>query len=598
MKSLVGLLEYLLLDCGRRSGARVHRDVETLRARARDEGDSFITITLPTFCRDFERCLDTGWVVPGLFLSFGKEKSGIPKFLSGFLHHVFLPNGVLRSQPSIDCIRFVRQICLFGKKLQRPCSEERELDAIEAYKRCEDEISPPEGYLWEIFRQVAAILLADFSRDGERILRSLIPRHGPGATEEHISGNQKWRFSRWTHRLEEVGFTYNRFGRAVPWHSPCLPDPSEEEWPEFVESGAEKPVRVVFVPKTLKTPRVIAVEPVVMQYAQQALKDVLVRYLERNRFTAGHVNFTDQNVNQALAKSASASRQLATLDMAEASDRVGLAHAIGMFESVPEFLALVLACRSLRARLPNGEILTLKKFASMGSAMCFPVEALVFFTSIIASRLVRAKRPVTPHYVHWYGRDVYVYGDDLIVPADEAPATCDDLESLGFKVNRHKSFWSGNFRESCGVDAFDYQEVTPVYLRRDVPTSRGDAPGIVSAVATCNQLHSAGYWQTATALRRAVENILGPLPRMPQNSPAIAWWHDSEMLPPRRWNRDLQRFQYRVFIPVSPRVDDPLDGWPALAKCFRLIGLSEVVEPQHLDRSPARYRLTLKRSWV
>lgn len=601
MKSLVGLLAYLLQDCGRRSGCPVDRDVKTLRSRAEHEGDSFITITLPTFARDFERCLSLGRVVPGAFLSFGKDRTGIPRFLSGFLHHVFGDDGVLLPTPSIDCIRFVRQICRFGQKLERPCSKERVNKAVDSYRSCDDEIAVPESHLWETFCAVGAVLTAALPQDREDILSSLVPSHGPGATQEHILGNQKYVFQRWHQRLEDVGFTYNRFGRAVPATiTDGKPELAEDEvWPVFVEPGAEAPVRVVFVPKTLKTPRVIAVEPVCMQYAQQGISKMLVRFLERNRFSGGHLNFRDQSVNQALAKTASKDCKLATLDMAEASDRVSVAHVEGLLKHNPVLRELVLACRSTSAELPNGDVISLKKFASMGSALCFPLEALVFFTSIIASRVRRAKRPVNARTVYSFSRDVYVYGDDLIVPADEAPAICDDLESLGFKINRHKSFWTGKFRESCGSDCYDNEHVTPVYMRRDLPTSREDVPGLLSAVATCNQLHSAGYWRVAAAFRKAVEQHLGRLPQMPQDSPAIAWWHHSDVLPRTRWNRHLQRVETRLWVTTTPKALDPLEGYPALAKCLRLIGLPpEARDDEHLDRSPRRYSVTLKRSWV
>jgi len=78
VKSLVELLELLVLDCARKSGAALSRDVVTLRDRVSHEGDSFITITLPAFCADFEKSLALGRVAPGAWLSFGKQSSGVP----------------------------------------------------------------------------------------------------------------------------------------------------------------------------------------------------------------------------------------------------------------------------------------------------------------------------------------------------------------------------------------------------------------------------------------------------------------------------------------------------------------------------------------
>ena len=593
------------------------RDVKTLRARAKDEGDSFITITLPEFCRDFERSLAEGRLSPGAFPRFKKWKStGMPAFLRGFLSQIFAHDGSLLATPSIDCIRFVRQICLFGKKVERPCSDERESAAIEAYKRCDDEVAVPSGPLWDMFKRVARILIRDLPLDRESLMASVVPQHGPGATQERLTGNSKWRFTKWHRRLDMVGLTHRfcMWGHTEEYdlymheHSGQFP-----ESPSLVEPEDEKPVRVVFVPKTLKTPRVIAVEPVCMQFAQQGLMRVLVRLLSRSRLTAGHVNFTDQSVNQALALEGSGTGQTASLDMSEASDRVGVAHVQGLLASHPDFLEMVLASRSMRAELPNGEVLTLKKFASMGSALCFPIEALVFFTSIIASRLLRAGVYPTEQSVYSFGRSVHVFGDDLIVPADEAPAICDDLEALGFKVNRHKSFWTGKFRESCGSDCYDNELVTPVYLRRDLPTNRKDATGILSCLSTANQLQEAGYWVAATALRSVVTSCLGYLPQVPHGSPALGWNTHSECVLRRRWNRHLQRVEYLAWTTVSLSVDDPLDGYAALAKCFRRVGkslnegdlsailsgrLSLEAAPDHLEVSSRPYSLALKRRWV
>jgi len=601
VKSLVGLLEDLLLDCGRKSGAPVHRDVKTLRARVDHEGDSFITITLPAFCSDFERSLELGAVGPGLFAGFAKRQSGIPAFLQGFLSRVFDKNGILRSDPSVDCIRSVRQICLFGKKILRPCSDARLKDAIDGYVRCDDEVAMPEGQLPRYFEKVAAIIMADLRLADVVFETAFMPKHGPGATQEHISGNAKWRFLTWHSRLDASGIEFQKFARGTQMpHEPDVDDPQ----PALVEPEAEPPVRVVFVPKTLKTPRVIAVEPVCMQFAQQGLKDILVQLIERSPLTAGHVNFTNQCVNQEIAFSSSSNRRLATLDMKEASDRVGLSHVEALLKSVPGFRDKVMASRSARAKLPDGREVDLRKFASMGSALCFPIEALVFYTSIIACRIWRAGRFPTRRLVSKFSRDVFVYGDDLIVPADEAPTICDDLETFGFRVNRRKSFWTGKFRESCGADAYDGELVTPVYLRRDVPADRRDVNGLLSTIATANQLFQAGYWRCATALQNAVEHILGKLPRVDPDSPAIGWHHHSDVVPRRRWNRALQRLEHLCFVPETPREDDPLEGYPALAKCFRILRhrrdplVPHELDEEHLETSPRPYSLALKRRWV
>jgi len=552
-----------------------------------------------------------------MFLAFGKTHSGIPEFLQGLLCHVFDGDGSLRDEPSVDCIRLVRQICLFGKKIERPCSQERVLDATARFKSVDGEVAERlEGPLFEAFQQVAKVLMDSCTGlKNDDVLSSLVPKHGPKATREHISGNQKWYFKRWHQRLDEAGFTYWRFGCHS--HLSEASDIDENlvdflayalnlELPDFVEPGCEEPVRVVFVPKTQKTPRVIAVEPVCMQYAQQALKQLLVDELNSSPLTSGRINFRNQSINQDLALQGSNDGQLATLDMSDASDRVSLAHVEAALAGVPIFRSLALASRSMRAELPSGDIVTLRKFASMGSALCFPIEALVFFTSIIASRAVRGGCHINAQTVRSLGRDVYVYGDDIVVPSNEAPAICDDLESLGFRVNRHKSFWNGKFRESCGADCYDGELVTPVYLRRDLPANREDVSGLLSAVSTCNQLSLLGFRKTAAAMREAVEAIVGKLPQTPEDNPAVGWHFHSEVVPKRRWNDAEQHFENRVLVAIPPRDDDALTGLAALAKCFSRIrgflvdplGSIGAADQEHLETSPRPYSLTLKRRWV
>jgi hypothetical protein len=594
MKSLVSLLVHLLQDESRRCDVPVTRDVETLRRRCRHEGDSFITITLAAYCAGFERSLDEGRLVPGSFGPFGALATGTPKFLQGFLYRVFdKETGDLLAAPAVDCIRAVRQICLFGKKVVRPCTPARLKAATQAYVDCDESVElSPTGKLWDRFGAVADILISDIAL-GEDVLDEITPDHGPGATQEGVLGNAKWRFETWFKRLDDVGITFQRFAKGI---SSEAPDDSCK--PETLEPEDEPPVKVVFVPKTLKTPRVIAVEPVCMQFVQQGLARYLVGQIERSSLCRGRVNFRDQGVNQDLALRASADGSLATMDMSEASDRVSMAHYQRLFASHPQFRGLVDACRSMRAKLPDGRIIPLRKFASMGSALCFPVEALVFYTSIIASRLVRAGHYPTRAAVHKMSRAVYVYGDDLIVPADETSAIREDLEALGFKVNIRKSFGKGKFRESCGMDAYDGEAVTPTYLRRDVPTNRGDASGIVSTVATANQLYQLGLYKTAAALRKAVEDLIGTLPTVRATSPAVGWHATHSMwLPPTRWNKRLMRWEHLVWVPTTPRLSDPLEGEAALSKCYRKIG-SPSIDREHLEMTPRRYALALKRSWV
>jgi len=623
VKSLVDLLCLIISDVEMVAGADLSRDVKTLRDRVAHEGDSFVTITLPAFCQDFERCLDNGRVGPGMWVSFKKLPSGIPAFLQGLLSNVFDPSGSLRTYVSVDCIRAVRQICLFCKKVEDPCSNTRLQAAADAFVQCDSEIVCPNDQLWRWYGIVADIVISEMPHLQDVVFDLLRPKHGPGQTRERILGNQKWRFRRWHKRLEDAGFTIRRFARG----SSSDPHPDEGYVPPLlVEPQDEHPVRVVFVPKTQKSPRVIAIEPVCMQYAQQALKALLVEGIDSSPYTRNHVNFTDQSVNQKWARIGSSGGNYATLDMSEASDRVGFWHAERLFHKSPVFWSLVEAARTRTAGLRDGRLVTLQKFASMGSALCFPVESLVFFVSIIASRLWRAGKFPTRQNVHFYGRSVYVYGDDLIVPADEASTVSADLETLGFKVNRRKSFWSGNFRESCGLDAYLGECVTPTYLRRRLPDNRGDVSRVLSNVATANQLYHTGYRRTATAIREAVERAAGRFPVLrddtalrlfldsrrksrpdPPKTAAVGWtWGDCPHVK-TRWCRKLHRRETYTWVATQADQPDAISGDAALAKALFTCGSSFLALPlddlsatreDHLEVSSRPYALKLKRRWV
>jgi len=101
------------------------RDLETIRSRVKDQGISFLTITLPNFYKDFEASLEAGYVDSTSFRSFRKHGS-LPSFLKGMTSLIFdretgriydnKTNPFASDVPSvIDC---VRQICLAFTNLE------------------------------------------------------------------------------------------------------------------------------------------------------------------------------------------------------------------------------------------------------------------------------------------------------------------------------------------------------------------------------------------------------------------------------------------------------------------------------------------------
>nr|QDH88748.1 MAG: RNA-dependent RNA polymerase [Leviviridae sp.] len=197
---------------------------------------------------------------------------------------------------------------------------------------------------------------------------------------------------------------------------------------------------VTFVPKSAKTDRPIAVEPRWNMFFQKGVG----RYI-RNRLKHFGVNLDFQGLNQALAIYSSRTGKYATLDLASASDTVSMEVVQAL---LPEpWLTLLASLRSGGYKL-DGLWSRYEKWSSMGNGYTFELESLLFWA--LCSSI---------------DDDIAVYGDDLIVPTESYDSIVRLLDFCGFKVNTEKSYSSGYFRESCGQDAFDGIDVTPIYWK-------------------------------------------------------------------------------------------------------------------------------------
>lgn len=610
------------------------RDLETMRSRVLAEGLSFLTITLPRFANDFERSLQNEYIDSTAFQGFRKA-GAIPAFLSGMLSRVFdhETGRIFNEQHHTNCdvtlddiptiVDSVRQICLAFKKVRIDCTPARESAALQNFIDIElsfNEFLPHEieqetesdntdaanhsvsrntADLEKAFRDVSFVLWNRVV--GPIDLATCNPQHGPGATAERISGNQKFNWTVWHDRLEPY---FPLIGNAYPLGTPA--DSEELDKLTILDQSQELPVRVTPVPKTLKGPRIIAIEPACMQFVQQGIRDVLYDRLESHPITSGHVNFRDQSVNQELALMSSKSGRLVTIDLSDASDRVPLSLALAMFDSNPDLRDAINACRSTSAEMPDGTIVTpLRKFASMGSALCFPVEAMYFYTLCVMAILREADLPVTYAGCFEASRGVYVYGDDIVVPTTFAESVLDYLRKYNCKVNTSKTFTRGDFRESCGVDAFRGQVVTPTYLRETAPKHRRDAVKIISWAKTANLFYKKGYWRTSSFMFKTLERLVGVLPYVSEESSCIGRISFLGYRSATRWNGKLQRLEVKGLVPTPVYRTGRLVGYAALA-----FGLGRTEQRsndlfQIIDSDPLAYEryalhgsVTLRSRWV
>jgi hypothetical protein len=240
----------------------------------------------------------------------------------------------------------------------------------------------------------------------------------------------------------------------------------------------------------------------------------------------------------------------------------------------------------------------------MGNALTFPVQSVVFATIAIAAILYQdGKRPSYRNVVR-ASRCVRVYGDDIIVRTSHSHAVVDWIHSLGLKVNTSKSFMEGNFRESCGVDAYMGVDVTPVYLRvrPDTPSAEPDAEAsspeaIASLVSTSNQLWMRCLYSASAALKEEVEGRLNRrLPIVSYKSSALGWHTRVDSCAAQRWDAKLQRLVFRASVIVPVEYKDRLDGYAALLKFFHvpLIGRGR----KHLVKSQRRFSSRIVQRWM
>jgi hypothetical protein len=543
MKSQVVLLETLLLDAADSLGFDPSRDIVTLRSRYENEGEPFISITLPRLDDLLLAGLRDG-VLPE-FIGW-RARCAYPEFLRDLWAGIFDRDGVLLDSPSVNAIRWLRQITRTFKKVFEVCSADRVEAAVERWVQLDAELpsrSAIKASLDPYAPMVAQILFGRVI--GLAMTDPLKGRHGPGAVSERFGANSRWDFG-------SISVSADSLIGAESFR------PSWESLSQRPPEFGVVPARLEAVPKTAEKPRLICIEASYNQFMQQALMQNLRESLEREHSIC---SFLDQSMNRDMALESSITGRNATIDLSDASDRVSLALVEQLFGFHPNFLRYLRLSRSSFVQLPDGGLVLLNKFASMGSALTFPVEAMVFTALVVTSICRRTGdfRPKTIRRLGKRGHGLSVYGDDILVPVEHAQTVMDDLESVGLKVNRSKSFLSGKFRESCGMDAYDGGDVTPTYMRRGIPLNRGEVDEVTSLTSFRNQLWAKfGNCRTVQGIDEYLTRRCG-LTYVPFGTDVIGLWfapHDRDERCKYRWNTVLQRLEVQALKPVYSYRED------------------------------------------
>lgn len=325
----------------------------------------------------------------------------------------------------------------------------------------------------------------------------------------------------------------------------------------------ERCSEIVCVPKSMITNRTISKEPCSLQYFQQGVMAMMMEDVLNHPYLSRRISFIDQSKSSEMAMAGSIFGDFATIDLSAASDSVTL-HIVKRAFRGTWLLPMLICTRSDKTCLPSGDVVSLAKFAPMGSAVCFPVETILF--AACCEYAVRTSGQKRQNY--------RVFGDDIIISEGSVEQLFATLTKCHFKVNSTKSFWGSqllNFREACGGEYFNGYEVTPLRIARKFRARQhltmSDADHISSYMSFANEAFDRGYLQ----LRREILHDLRsnvPLWMFDQFLYSSSGERGLKTFPDgctnyklrSRINTDLQLLEVNGIVPKSIKLDDGCQG--------------------------------------
>lgn len=351
------------------------------------------------------------------------------------------------------------QIGRFLKKFEVPDENRREAvkaSTLKRWKEVDERLSAfSTSYLYRLaFRDIRVIrmkrLLHNWLGDFEwRIEDAWVgPGTNIGADPEHTSAYHKLGgYNRWTCTKSCFPFfrsfiLQNRALRRWVLEEARKEDPSLEDFERSLEylTDIVPGGRVTVVPKNNEKARPINVEPFGNSIVQYAIGRSLMRVLGR----LGNDLFTGQDLHrQRISEDG-----ISTIDLSDASDSISLD--LVRFLLPPSVFELLDDTRS-KALEFDGYYFRPNKISCQGNGFTFPLMTLILLAACKACGDDEAS----------------VYGDDIIIKDEYADDLVSLIESLGFIVNKEKSFIRSHFRESCGgfycggyITCFDIKYVT------------------------------------------------------------------------------------------------------------------------------------------
>jgi len=402
----------------------------------------------------------------------------------------------------ISCFRYVLSFLAFGKKAYYE-SETFQVSALRTWLDVEERLSAlvlPQSI--NNLRVITHWLFKDWSFD------TFLPKHGGGAVAELGLLGLNAKNSQFTSdkRIDYLYLRKNSLYTYLDVDHSCLP------LEEATRPSSRDSSRLHFVPKNCNTARSICMEPVVIQWAQQGVRLMYEDYLKRS-VLSNHIDLGDQGINQEYSRFGSMTQVLDTIDLSAASDSVAWELVKSIFPA--KVLKHLAATRTKIVELPDGAVFPVKKYAPMGSSLCFPVQTTIYSAMILMVSMARnlgrdwrkadcfAGIDLDKLYNITYSKPFQqnrklhpfvCYGDDLILDKRISSNVIELLQSVGFKVNVDKSFLSNDaYRESCGKHYLFGNDVSPFSCKTKKLSQRLNIDAIANLIDMANRAHDYGY---------------------------------------------------------------------------------------------------------
>lgn len=600
------------------------RDSKRITSLINDRGLSSVLVDLPLLDRILLDGLENEHLTASGPLTRPVSKQiRVPRLLSGLWLLVFDKSGCLKADPDINAILFIRQITTCFKSLKLQCPQTATNAAVGEYYEIESELREP-SLPWDgtvSVHDASSVHFSDLFRSCDpneytestdvslmaavKSLQSICDdvsgwlglydpyeftnsagyhnskrtfSHGRGSVSDQKWNGNRYHFPSWTDRLQQV-FPIDAFGST----NFSIPDVN---WIEDPKS------KLIAVPKDYSKPRLIASEPVCHQWCQQITLQWLSERIKGTKL-GNFIDFQNQRFSHDLVVRSSVDKSLATVDLSSASDRLTCWSVERMFRKNFTVLSALNAHRSriITNSITNKADIPLRKFASQGTAVTFPIQSIFFLCCVLASLGCNKLRDSDD-----FIGQVRVYGDDIIIPVHGLDTLKSLLTYLQLKVNPKKTFSKGNFRESCGLDAYKGYDITP--CKPKTLTCRGPESQL-ALVDSSNNLFKKGFWRTAEILQSIATEKYLILPVVRMDSGVVGWASfcggNYSFLRKKRWNSDLHRNEVCISTFVVREQKQPINDNTAF---FQFI----TERPSQLTNWKSGYgavsQLRKKKGWV